>query len=221
MKRLIPYMGLAAAVGMTLAAGAIHGHLTNRWGEPPDLAAAAEKLQGIPDEFGDWQLRESKPLGEGVVRMLQCSGYINRIYANELTGSVVSVAILAGPPGPISVHTPEICYSSRDHTIEESPQRFTVRATEVPGEEFWGMTFRSNDLIGGRLRVCYAWSAGEPWSAPSQPRITFSGKPLLCKMQLATHLPPSGTTQPEDPSVTFLKEFLPVLDRAVLNEPAQ
>jgi len=102
--------------GLTLASGMIHGRLTNRWGPPTAMLAAAERLKGVPTECGDWRRMEKDlEMDETTINMLELEGWINRTYLHQPTGQTVHVAVLLGPPGRISVHTPEICFSSRDH----------------------------------------------------------------------------------------------------------
>ncbi|MEX2119541.1 MAG: exosortase-associated EpsI family protein [Pirellulales bacterium] len=198
---------MTLVVAMTAAAGAVDGLLRNRWGEPPNLAAAARKLEQVPRQFGDWKMESSIELDEEIVRLLQSAGQINRVYVNQQTRDRIHVAVLVGPAGPMSVHTPEICYSSRDYELVEGPQAFQVATARGP-ESFWGVTFRSPGQQRNVLRVAYAWSKGDAWSAPSRPRFAYGGEPMLYKMQLAGYTP-QGLLG--DPCSSFLEEFLPQL----------
>jgi hypothetical protein len=212
------WAALLLVAGLTAAAGAADGFLRNRWQKPPDLLAAASRLQQVPERFGGWELESSEKLDPEVARMLQCAGYINRIYIHRGTGDRVHVALLVGPPGPISVHTPEICYSSRDYERVQDHQRLRIREDQ-PDEAFWAMSFRSPDLKLNELRVVYAFTTGGAWSAPDHPRFLFGGRPLLYKLQLAGYLGP-GADPDNDPCRHFLKDFLPVLDATALSSPA-
>ena len=217
MKRWLSVVAVVAAVAITTGAGVLHGRLTHRWGPPADLVAASKRLDSVPSDFGNWRAEESKPLGDVVVRVLQCAGYINRTYVNHETGESVNVAILLGPPGPISVDTPEVCYSSRDLAVIVPAQRVSVRGADKPEEQFWALTFRSHNVTGDELRVYYAWTVSGLWQAPEEPRITFGGEGMLYKIQLAAGQPAGSNSRNRDPCLNFLRDFLPVVDRAMFS----
>ncbi len=198
----------------TLAVGLVDARWTHRWGHQAELVAAGERLAKAPEQIGDWQMRSSEPYDAETVAMLQCTGHFSRVYVNRVTGDVVSVALQVGPPGPTAVHTPEICYSSRGHSISELP---TARATDraaAPDETIWRMTFRTNDAEQRRLRVCYAWRGPHEshWTAAEDPRFVYATEPMLYKIQLASQLSDWHESNDQDPCQKFLTDFLPALD---------
>jgi len=209
-KRSALVLGIGLVAASTLLSGAIHGWMSDRWGPPRNALAAAEKLQDIPDRFGNWELQSSDELAESVLTMLECIGYTFRTYVNQETGETVRVGVLLGPSGAMSVHTPEICFSSRDYTVFEERRRVAI---ENAGGEFWALTFRANNLDADMLRVYYGWSTGEGWSAPEEPRFTYAGSPFLYKIQLAGSLPRGADPETGDPCRAFLNDFVPVAER--------
>lgn len=210
----------ALALIMTLVSGTIHGRLTNRWGIPPDLAAAGARLASIPTEFGDWRMVSQEEIDADTQSMLQCSGSIYRVYRNVGNPSQpsIQVAMVVGPGGPISVHTPEICYSSRDYAVDEHGRRhLSIPAGgDSPEHQFWGLRMKSKDPTRADLRVCYGWSTGGQWQAPERPRFAFSWQPLLYKIQLAAPVMGSSPSAESDPCADFLRDFLPVLNSTSL-----
>ena len=208
-KRFLPTIGIVIVLALTLLSGVIQGTMSDRWGPPEEMLAAAGKLEDIPSEFGSWSAKSSSELSDSVVDMLECAGYILREYVNEETGESVQVGLLLGPSGSISVHTPDICFSSRDYEIHQKRQRVTVQ-TNGTDHEFWAMTFQSKDLDAEMLRVYYAWTPDQEWSAPEEPRFTFASRPFLHKLQLASPLPPGANLEASDPCRNFLEDFLPV-----------
>ena len=50
--------------------------------------------------------------------------------------------MIAGPAGPISVHTPEICYSSRAYSIQEPRVQTAVSDKNGRTHSFWSVSFR-------------------------------------------------------------------------------
>jgi len=216
-KRIRIHRGILffLAVGLTLVSGVIHGHLTGRWGPPSLMVDAGEDLQNIATDLGDWHMEDSSPISDEAIAQLQCAGYINRTYKNRHTGHVINVALLIGPAAPVSIHIPEICYSSTAYTIQDHRRRVNV-CDEESKERFWALTFSSRDVHDDTLRVYYAWNDGSGWSAPDRPRYTFTARPFLYKMQLAAYVPPGGTEFDEDPCHRFLESFLPEVENHLM-----
>ena len=213
MRRFIPALAIVLVAGLTLLSGLIHGQMSNRWGPSPDVLAVAEKLEEIPDRVGSWQLKNSDKMDDFTANMLQCAGYILRTYENRVTGENVNMFIIVGPPGPISVHTPEVCYDSQGYPIREARQRVTIENRDGPDDNFWAMTLRSKDLNADQIRAYYAWSTGGPWLAAKGPRYAYAGCPYLYKIQLASHTSLQTDPGTGDPCSRFLKDFVPEAKR--------
>ena len=197
------------AMGLTVASGAAIGKMSNRWGPSQTSLAAARKLEEFPEQFGNWKLKSSEGMSETAVKMLECSGYISRVYKNQESGESVNLAVIVGPSGPISVHTPEVCFSSRDHKTLESRKPTAVGAS---GDQFWAMTFESNDVNANLIRVYYGWTPGNQWEATENPRFSFAGCPYLYKIQLASHIPAGTDLTNTDPCKNFLEDFIPKIE---------
>jgi hypothetical protein len=195
---------------MTIATGLVHGRLTQRWGPVPDLQAAGRELANFPKTIGDWQLVDEKPLPPMVQETLSCAGYINRKYVNRESGETVDIAITVGPSGPISVHTPEICYSSRAYSIQDPRQRVTVSDRIGRIHSFWSLSFRSADSSADALRVYYAWCPEENgiWAASESPRFEFAGRRKLFKLQMSSVVSSMAEDQTKDPCQEFLTALL-------------
>ena len=220
MKRSSYAVAIVLVVGLTLLSGVLQGRMSNRWGPAPDTIAAANKLQEIPHQFGPWRLDSSDDLDKASREQLQPAGYMVRRYQNQQTGDAVSVTLLLGPPGPISVHTPEVCFGSRNYKSRSERQQVAIRGPGGADDEFWSLDYVVNDVRGGLLRVYYAWSAGDRWLALKDARFWSAGLPYLYKIQLSGLLPP-GTTDPQadDSCRRFLQDFVPVAKKYLV-EPA-
>jgi hypothetical protein len=182
------------------------------------MVAAARRLEGkLPPKVGDWSLRGTDKLEPLVQETLQCAGYFVHRYENVETGARINVFVVLGPHGPISVHTPEICYSSRDH--RQAGERQSVQIQDVKGNqhELWDLRFKATGLEGGDLRVLYAWSDGGIWQAAQRPRFQYAGAPYLYKIQLSG--PIADSESGSDPCREFLEVFLAELGQR-LAEPA-
>jgi hypothetical protein len=214
-------IGAVILAGVTLLGGAMQGQMSRRWGRFQEFERLANRLRQLPTEIGPWKTRTSQSLSPTAEAVLECAGYVSRQYENRKTGEIVNAAVLLGPAGPISVHTPDVCYSSQDYSVIEPPKRTQFDVGQGSQDELWGTSLQSTNLTAGNLRVYYGWSTGGPWSAPKKdPRIAFAGRPYLYKIQVAGPLPSPADENASDPSAAFLKEFLPAL-RPYLVERAQ
>jgi len=210
MNRFALVLAVLLVAVLTLASGLVHGWMSNRWGLPEDLVALGNKLQDIPDQFGDWRLESSGDLSDTEIEMLECAGYIVRTYVNRVTGDKANVALLVGPSMPISLHRPGICWDSRGHKVLEKERRVTVRDSEGSDQEFWAMTFQKNDLNKGLVRDYYGWSDGGPWSYETERRLSLTRRPYLYKIEVVSPLPPHANPATNDPCRRFLEQFVPV-----------
>lgn len=197
----------------SLLVGAVHGRLTNRWGIQPDMKEAARRLESLPEEIEGWECiaseRNEHKLDDRVSEMLQCQGSVNRVYRNTKTNETISVVVLLGPSGPISVHTPEICYSSQDYRI--AADRVEQKVSDK--EDLWDLRLKAKESDAG-LRVMYGWTNDGNWDATVEPRFAYGGRPLLYKIQLAGPVPNEKADQ--DACRDFLEAFLPVLRKHLL-----
>ncbi len=201
---------LLAAVllgGITVSAAILHGTIAHRWKAPSDTAAMVKLIDRVPSEFGDWRLVGEMPLTKSVEQILQCTNYVNRTYSNLRTGDQVAVTLLLGPPGPMTVHTPEVCKTSRDFESIGLPDRVTI-ATENATSQFYYSMFRSSNPTLPAIEVFYGWNKLEGWDAPDAPRFAYGGTPLLFKLQVASQLGPNVGSGQEGLSAKFLNEFL-------------
>lgn len=208
--RVLVYGALAAAA--TLGAGYWSGERTQRWGVAPDLKEMGGNLEALPDGLAGWKMEQAQEIQDNAARILQCSGYIWRRYVNQdssdrrVTGSVV-----LGPPGPISLHDPDVCFIGAGYKSEgkQSVQDFKVGDAEVP---FRTVVLRSNEPGGRRIKVIWAWNNGAGWKAPDYPRIWFAGGRYLFKAQFVCPVDREESDADEILSA-FVSEFLPAVDK--------
>lgn len=197
-------------MGATLGSGWLHGRVANRWGQSSALQTAASRLTGaLPERLDAWQLVKTPELEEGVGDVLQCAAYLHGVYTNDQTGDTIDVALVAGPAGPISVHTPEICYSAQNYDIAGDRQAIVIEDNSGRSHTLWQVFANSREASRPNLRVLYAWSRGAEWEAVGGPRFAYAGLPVLYKLQVAG--PPddrSAADPASDPCRKFLSQFL-------------
>ncbi len=220
MKRQLFFLAVVLAAAVTVLSGVLQGRLRNRWGPSAGTLAAAKKLKQMPSQFGDWRLQSSGKLDETALSQLAPAGYLVSNYENQVTGELVSVTLLLGPPGPISVHTPEVCFSSRNYQSQGERQLVAIRRADGSDDELWTLDYKAGNIRGDLLRMYYGWSAGSRWSATKDPRFFFAGQPYLYKIQLSCGLPAAAGGQSSDPCRKFLEDFLPVARKCMI-EPSR
>jgi Protein of unknown function (DUF3485) len=205
LKRLFLILSLGMAIAVTT--GAVCGHFSQRWGPASDLAAAAEHLKTFPKQIGTWQLVKEDRMSDTIQQTLLCAGYVNRTYVDQTNGDEVFLAVIVGPTGPTSVHTPEICYSSQAYSAPDprESRKLTDRAGKT--HTFWRTVFRSPNATAEQLCVYYAWCADRQWLASESPRFEFGGRSMLYKLQLASLVPPANINQ-RNACEAFLHDLL-------------
>jgi hypothetical protein len=196
------FFGIVSALSLLLLGGVAHGVLSNRWGVAEDIQALGEQLSSIPMEIGPWKCEEEGKLDDRVVNILEATGYISRVYVHQATGEAVNVFLVFGPKGPIAVHTPEICYSSR--AVTQTSERRSVPC-DYDGKEgtIWKLGFETNTIDKRSMNVYYGWTDGGPWQAANSPR--FWRTDFLYKIQTSCQ----ATGKKEDSTDEFFKAFLP------------
>ena len=79
-------IAVGVLVGLTVISGVVDGRFTRRWGTPPDLAVAGQRLRNILEpqdatdplsprkgeqKIGDWEFKGEEKLSKEVVEILQ------------------------------------------------------------------------------------------------------------------------------------------------------
>lgn len=201
----------------------------------PSAEQYGERILALPDSLGDWQLVQDDKLSDDAIRELKCDdSYVARRYVHARHGGAVDLILLAGPPGPLTAHTPEICYSANNYRMISNVPFSVGRLDTAESEDGDGsgngdadgdVPFRSVHLKSARsedrdLLVVYAWNDGESWRVPTIPRMAFTSRAAVVKIQLA--VPRSGTggvAGGEDLIRDFLSPLLAELNQTVFVEP--
>src|SRR6266545_91715 len=113
---------LLAACGLLVAAGVAHGLRTDRWGPSADLAAAAARVDTLPTRVGDWDGKAFE-VDARQFAAANVSGITARRYTHRYARSEIVVLVITGRPGPVAVHTPDVCYSTAGFTAGPSEVR--------------------------------------------------------------------------------------------------
>jgi hypothetical protein len=202
---------------VVLLSGLGHGLWTARWTASNEPGASAARLANIPLTVGEWEGQELQ-LDAIQVAKADLAGYLMRRYVRR-NGSQVVILLACGRPGPISVHTPDVCYGGTGYQMMGAPARESVAGDTSPTPEFFRADFgRPEQTTPERLRIYWAWSTTGAWQAPDSPRLVFGRYPALYKLYVVYTLPGTQKLE-EDPCRDFIRDLLPELQRHLFPAP--
>src|SRR4051812_4852958 len=113
MTRCLPAI---AAACLLVGFGVAEGFWTDRWHQSHAAYDAGRQLAGLPLAVGDWEGAGGELDPRQVVKA-ELTGSILRQYANKSNGTTVTVLLVCGRPGPVSVHTPDVCFVGSGFTM--------------------------------------------------------------------------------------------------------
>ena len=217
MLRTLPLLAVTGA--LTVLSGYVHGLYTGRWGDPAELEAAVARLGHVPMKIGDWH-GEAETVDPRAARQAGFRDYVMRRYQNRRTGAVATVLLACGPPGPLSVHTPDICYRGAGFTQLAPAARYSPGAAQrSPADAFWTAKFgKGTEFVSTQQRIFWAWSTGERWQAPDNPRRTFAGAPALYKLYVTSQVARPGEEPAASHGSELMRELLPELQKALFSK---
>jgi hypothetical protein len=201
---------------LVLGTGLVQGVWTDRWRRSQELAAAAARLEEkMPGDLGPWKT-EPVDLDPGALKAAGAVGHWARTYRHNRSGESVTLILLCGRSGQISVHRPEHCYRSAGYEMLTAPTLYKLRASAEPLGEFWTALFRKQEADGlTQLRIVWSWFAGNAWSAPDNPRLAFARYPALYKLYVIHEVPLTQDAVDDDPAVELMRRLIPELSAAL------
>jgi hypothetical protein len=220
------YLPLVAAIALVIGAGAVRARWTSRQADLRDVLATAARLENVPVNVGEW-VGTAHPFDLSEYRAAGIQGALLRTYRHKGTGQEVTLMIVCGRPGPISVHTPDVCYPGSGYRVLSEIRTTINDHPGTPPHEFWKLRMNKVDsVVSEHLNVTYGWSFNGHWQAPQRDaaRFVFASAPVLFKLYVQYQVPPANTvdaaTEAEnDPTVKFLEALLPKLNRALFPPP--
>jgi hypothetical protein len=210
---VMPVAGIVAV----LATGAVHGLWTDRWKLSDEPGASAARMEQIPLTLPDW---EGHAIGSGERNLAGAAGYIERRYVHNRTGKEVTAFLVCGRPGPVSIHTPDVCYGGGGYEMLSQTHYAPTLGAAGPAADFKTAQFRKKQAADqSYLRIFWAWSSTGDWSAPEDPRFAFAGHEALFKLYLIREVAVPDEALDDDPCVDLMRQLLPAM-RAALFEPS-
>ena len=210
---------LFVAVLLVAAFGAAEGKWTGRWEAVQAADVAALRLADVPLVFGEWEGKDLD-LDERQVKIGRLTGYVNRLYVRKGTGESLSVLLLCGKPGPISVHTPDLCFKGLGYTMAGDKVRSGLVADGPAGPaDFWTGRFEKDDAEP--LDIRWGWASDGRWDAVENPRTTYARSGALFKLYfIRPATVPADRDADQKAAASFAREFLPVVKAALFPTPA-
>ena len=206
----------AVAIAVILGSGYVHGLWSFRWTAASELKTAAEKMTKVPKVIGDWT-GEDSTLDQRQATIGRIYASVSRHYKNSKTGQSITILLLCGRPGPIAVHTPDVCYSGSGYEVAADRTKESVDYGMAAPAQFWSLKVHKLDPTRPeRMVIDYGWFSQGKWSAPgSDARFEFAGRAVLYKLYVIREQTRADERGAFDPTVEFLKEFLPSLQEVL------
>jgi hypothetical protein len=216
---------IATGLVVLLCGGFAQGLMSHRWLPNAAVQNAALALNDIPSRIGNWT-SEDIALADADRKIGGIAGYVQRNYRDRTTGTEVSLLLVVGEPGPISVHPPTACFSGRGYNVVRQPGVLAIAKTDheslaaaitnpdASTNHIFNQADFSNSAIDdvSLIRVCWAWSTNGHWEAPANPRLQFASRPYLYKLYVSERWIPNGdVNQDAGAAQQFLMTALPVL----------
>src|SRR5579871_1996402 len=133
MLRILP---LFCAAALLVASGAVHRVWTGAWtGSDNEPAAFAKRLANVPLTFGKWEGSDLE-IDQAQLTVAEAVGHVSRKYVRRDSGAEVSILILCGRPGPMSVHQPTICYGGLGFEKDKETPYKIQGDDDVPEADF-------------------------------------------------------------------------------------
>ena len=214
---------ILVAIAIIVSTGYTHGGWINRWALSRELDLAISRLDRVPMTIGGWtgRTQEVDPramIGAGL------DGSLMRFYDNSRTGRRVGLLLVCGRPGPVSVHTPDICYPEAGYEMtRRQPAKFPAHPDprSAPVEFLQADFDQEISFPPKHLRIYWTWNAKGIWSVPENPRLAFASRDYLYKLYVFYERLGDVERSEDDSFGEFLGQLMPELDKALFpSDPA-
>jgi hypothetical protein len=208
---------------LLIATALVHGLMTERWGESRERRAAASRLDHFATTLGDWDGRAVE-IDPNILPLDRAGSSVIRSYANRTNGSVVTLFLTYGRPGPLLFnHTPIDCYGATGYQVAYGPakQRVTGGPGSVPSEFLVADFSQTNSPAPTHVRVYWSWTGTGTWTIPDRPRIAFARQPIVFKLYVVRQTLKAREPLESDPALPFLGLLVPELEKTLFTDPEQ
>jgi hypothetical protein len=200
---------------LLVVSGVVNGLWTNRWTVSAAVESATARLAHVPEKVGDWEAHPLE-LDPRQLTVAEVSGHVGRRYVNRHNGQEVSLILLCGRSGPLSVHQPDVCYTGAGYQLAAGPEKWQAPPDAAGNQyEFWVARFTRPGSEAAPLRVFWAWSGEGDWRAADKPRLAFGGRAALYKFYAVQRMSRPDEPLDESSGREFLRVLLPELRRCL------
>lgn len=213
---MMRYLVIVVALGVLLCQGVVHGVWTGRWTDQDTPELWFQKLDDVPVSLPNWRSEELKVDAKQIAKS-QVTGAFARRYIHRLTGDQVSILIVCGRPGPVSVHTPDICYTGAGYVMGEIHKEKISSGKNEQAHEFATAIFEKQSAgMVDKLQIYWAWTTTGTWQSPSYARFYYGGQPALYKIYVIRELPATAKTATKgNPCVDLMHDLFPKLQETL------
>lgn len=212
-RRHFPF---ALGIILILGSGVIHGVQSDRWGQSQKVIDAASRLDDLPVSFGDWVSTETE-IPQEHLKVAEADGHFSRTFTHKETGQAVSVMILCGRPGPISVHPPTVCFVGAGWGLQSQPTSAPIKGT-VSGSLWNGRFTRTVDGVPVAIQTFWGWSGDGNWLACDNARFETASFSYLYKMYVTVPVSPESGEIDSKVTDSFMDNFLPRVNRVLFEK---
>jgi Protein of unknown function (DUF3485) len=201
-------------IAVLLAAAGADGVLHQGLSDPKSLSEATRRLDRIPASIGAWT-STARTIDDRELRLAEIDGFVRRDYRHSETGQTVSLTILCGAAGPMSVHPPTACFEGVGYSLVSGPTVAGITDDSGHTVSLKKASFRLEEsAVSEVIRVFWGWSTDGEWDAPSSARMSYRGQPWLYKLYAVDRAYETGDNPAQ--SEAFFREALPAI-RTALN----
>lgn len=211
-KPILPIVMFLLLIG----GGVVDGFITHRWSPSDELERATAALENVPATIGEWDSTEIE-LDERSMRVAAATGALKRTYTNRDTNDWISVTVMCGPHGPISLHPPTVCFVGAGWELDSDAETADVPFQQDSTCEFWQADFSKSESQQQQTIVTnWGWNNGSGWKASANPRFEYAGSPYLFKLYFTStaHL---ATGEKKAVRDEFMRQFLNEFERTVID----
>lgn len=196
---------IGCGLALVIAGGIWQGQLQSA------PAAKAVDLSSIPQQLGDWTSTDFELPARDIQAAGIESGYLARRYVHAESGEGITVLLVSGAGGPISVHPPEVCFAGQGYLKESVIVPIRTPSLENGRDHQFSMAiFRGPESTGGtRVQLFWSWSDSGIWQTPSNPRLAFARLPRLYKLYVSRTIGPNQGREDVKNCLDFLSLLLP------------
>ncbi len=205
---------IGAAGLFVLVTGYLHGKLTNRWGYSATLQASIDKLDQLPLTLDQWEgTIVTKDIEPQTTRF--SGAFVVANFVQRQTGDAVSVTLVCGRPGPLSLHPPSICFPAHGYTEKSRPAKMVIPLKGGDVEMLAADYERERPTGAEQIHIRWCYGYDGQLGNPDNPRVTLASRPAVYKLYASRAGLGNRFTTTEDPLQPFLAAFLPELKKVL------